>query len=508
MRKITEVLRLHAAGASGRDIARATGVARSTVAEYLHRAESAGLSWPLPDDLAEEGVEDLLFPEAEQVATRPVPDWAQVRKELKSKKHHMTLRLLWLEWKAEHPEAWGYSQYCEHYRRWLATKDVVMRLLYRAGERMFVDFSGDKATWCDPETGEVTEAEIFVAVLGCSGLLYVEATRGQDLASWVGAHIGAWESFGGVSEVTVPDNLRSAVTKACFYEPELNPTYAELATHYSTVVLPTRTYRPRDKAAVEAGVLTVERWVLASLRNRRFFSLAELNQAIAAQVAMVNTRPFRGEATSRQDLFSDQEQAALRPLPTARYELAEWTKATVSIDYHLAVDHRFYSVPYQLVKRRLDVRTTTTTIEIFDSGKRVASHVREHGARRYVTDPAHMPKSHRAHLEWTPSKLVAWGKGVSADTGVFVERLLASRPHPEHAYRACLGLKKLEREYGPARLSAACARALAIGSVSYSSVKSILAEGLDRLELPGTEVVPLPPAHENLRGATYWSKEA
>jgi hypothetical protein len=227
--------------------------------------------------------------------------------------------------------------------------------------------------------------------------------------------------------------------------------------------------------------------VLAPLRNRRFFSLADLNQAIAAQVAMVNTRPFRGETTSRQDLFADQEQAALRPLPTSRYEVAEWKKPTVSIDYHVALDYRFYSVPYELVRRHLDVRATVTTIEIFDGHKRVASHLREHRARRYVTDPAHLPESHRAHLEWTPSKLVAWGEAVSADTGVFVERLLASRPHPEHAYRACLGLKKLERQYGPERLSAACARALAIGSISYISVKSILAEGLDRLSLPGYE---------------------
>ena len=508
MRKTKEVLRLHAAGTSGRSIARAVNVARSTVADYLERAEAAGVSWPLPDDLDEQGLDALLFPESEPTTPRPVPDWRRVRKELRSKKHHMTLRLLWLEWKAEHPDGWGYSQYCEHYRRWLATRDVVMRLTYAAGERMFVDFTGDKPTWCDPETGEVHEADVFVAVLGCSGLLYAEATRGQDLASWVGAHIGAWESYGGVSEVTVPDNLRSGVTKACFYEPELNPTYAELATHYDTVVLPTRTARPRDKAAVEAGVLTVERWVLAPLRNRRFFSLADLNRAIATQVAMVNTRPFRGETTSRQDLFSDQEQAALRPLPASRYELAEWTKATANIDYHVQADHRFYSVPYQLVRRRLDVRTTTTTVEVFHRGKRVASHVREHGARRFITEAAHMPKSHRAHLEWTPSKLVAWGESVSADTGVFVERLLDSRPHPEHAYRACLGLRKLERQYGPERLSAACARALAIGSISYSSVKSILAEGLDRLALPGDVATPPPPTHENLRGATYWSEEA
>ena len=508
MRRTTEVLRLRAAGMSAREIARSVGAARSTVAEYLRRADAAGVSWPLPEGMDEEELENLLFPPAVPVTERPVPDWADVHKQVHSRRHHVTLRLLWLEWKATHPEGWGYSQYCWHYRRWLAAKDVVMRLSYRAGERMFVDFAGDKATWCDEETGEVHEAEIFVAVLGCSGMLYVEATRSQDLASWTGAHIHAWEAYGGVSEVVVPDNLRSGVTKACFYDPELNPTYAELAAHYQTTVLPTRTARPRDKGAVEAGVLTVERWVLAPLRNRTFFSLAELNAAIAAQVALVNERPFRGEQTSRKDLFEELEKEALRPLPASRYELAEWKKVTANIDYHCEYDHRFYSVPYQLVRQRLELRATATTIEVFKSSRRVASHLREYGRRRYVTDPVHMPASHRAHAEWTPSKLIEWGRSVSAETGTFVEQLLESRPHPEHAYRACLGLKSLGRKFGEDRLGAACARALSIGSISYSSVKSILAEGLDRLALPGETAAPAPPDHENLRGADYWSKEA
>ena len=509
MRKVAEVLRLRAAGMSGREIARSVGTARSTVAEYCRRADEAGVSWPLPEVLDEEGLEALLFPESAPKVLRPVPDWAEVHKELRSRRHHMTLRLLWLEWKAAHPDSWGYSQYCEHYRRWLAVKDVVMRLSYRAGERMFVDFSGDKASWCDPETGEVHEAEIFVCVLGCSGMLYVEATRSQDLASWVGAHIHAWEAYGGVTEVTVPDNLRSGVTKACFYDPELNRTYAELAAHYQSIVLPTRTARPRDKGAVEAGVLTVERWVLAPLRNRQFFSLAELNAAIAALVAEVNARPFRGEKTSRMDLFCELEREALRPLPLSRYELAEWKKVTVSIDYHVSgPDKKFYSVPYQLVREKLDLRASATTIEVFKGTRRVASHVREHGRRRYITDPAHMPASHREHAEWTPSRLISWGTSVSASTGTFVERLLESRPHPEHAYRACLGLKNLGRKFGEDRLAAACARALAIGSISYSSVKSILAEGLDRVALPGASQVPAPPTHENLRGPAYWGEEA
>jgi len=509
MRKTTEVLRLRAAGMSARDIARSVGVARSTVGEYLRRADAAEIAWPLPDDLDEEGLWALLFPKATAGAERPVPEWSAVHQELRSRRHHVTLRLLWLEWKETHPDGWGYTQYCEHYRRWLASKDVVMRLSYVPGERMFVDYAGDKATWCDPETGEIHEAEVFVAVLGYSGMLYAEATRSQDLASWTGAHVRAFESFGGVTEVTVPDNLRAGVTKACFYEPELNPTYAELAAHYGTIVLPTRTAKPRDKAAAEAGVLSVERWVLAPLRNRTFFSLADLNAAIAEQVGALNSRAFRGDPTSRKDLFCDTERPALRSLPSSRYEFAEWKKVTANIDYHVAgPDKKFYSVPYQLVRQRLDLRTSATTIEVYRGGRRVASHVREYGVRRYVTDSDHMPASHRAHAEWTPSRLIEWGRSVSESTGTFVEELLASRPHPEHAYRACLGLQRLERHYGSERLGAACARALSIGSISYSSVKSILAEGLDRLELPDAAASPAPPEHENLRGAAYWSEEA
>jgi transposase len=373
---------------------------------------------------------------------------------------------------------------------------------------MFVDFAGDKATYTDPDTGEAVSAEVFVAVLGASGMLYAEATRGQDLASWVGAHTRAWAFYGGVAEVTVPDNLRAGVTKACWYDPELNPSYAELARHYDTVVLPTRTAHPRDKAAVEAGVLSVERWVLAPLRNRRLFSLGELNDAIAAQVAWLNGRAFRGAVTSRRELFEELERKALKALPTERFELAEWKKATVNIDYHVAFDDRYYSVPYQLVRQPVEVRATATTVEVLKGGKRVASHAREHGRRRYVTNPAHMPASHRAHLEWTPSRLVEWAATISPATATLVERILATRAHPEHGYRACLGLMNLAKRYGNERTGAACERALAVGAISYTSVKSILVEGLDRVPLPTPAPAPPPPDHENLRGADYWAEEA
>ncbi len=508
MRKITEVLRLKAAGMSSRDIAASVGAGKTTIYEYLVRAEAAGVAWPLPDGLDEAALDAKLFPPptAELAARRPVPEWREVHRELK-RGHHVTLRLLWLEWRQDHPEGWGYSQFCAHYQRWLGAQDVVMRLSYAAGERMFVDFSGDRASYVDPDGGEVHSAEVFVAVLGASGLLYAEATRGQDLGSWVGAHVHAWAYYGGVAEVTVPDNLRAGVTKACWYDPELNPSYAELARHYGTVVLPTRTAHPRDKAAVEAGVLSVERWVLAPLRNRRFFSLTELNAAIAQQVSWLNGRAFRGEATSRRELFEEAEAKALKALPTERFELAAWKKVTVNIDYHVEFDGRYYSVPYQLVRQRLDLRATATTIEVLNGGRRVASHAREHGRRRFITDPAHMPASHRAHLEWTPSRLIAWAGTISPATATLVEKILATRAHPEHGYRACLGLMNLARRHGHERTGAACERALAVGAISYSSVKSILAEGLDRLPL-STSPPPAPPDHDNLRGADYWAEEA
>ncbi len=359
MRKIREVLRLQAAGLKIREIAQSTGAARTTVYEYLVRAEGAGLSWPLPADMDDEALEARLFPpaSAELAQRRPVPEWREVHRELRAGKH-VTLRLLWLEWKEAHPEGWGYSQFCAHYERWLGGQDVVMRLSYPAGERTFVDFSGDKVPITDPATGEVADAEVFVAVLGASGMLYVEATADQALHSWLMAHVHAWEAYGGVTVATTPDNLKSGVTKACYYDPEINRSYSEMADHYGTVILPTRTYRPRDKAAVEAGVLVVERWVLAPLRKWQFFSLAELNKAIRQKVAELNERAFRGEPTSRRELFEELERPALKALPAQRYELAEWKKVTVNIDYHVEYSdssgHHYYSVPYTLVHQKLE----------------------------------------------------------------------------------------------------------------------------------------------------------
>ena len=507
MRKTREVLRLKAAGLSVREIQRSTGAARTTVHEYLVRAQCAGLSWPLPEDMDDEALDAALFPPltADLAKRRPLPEWADVHKEVR--KVHVTLRLVWLEWRAANPDGIGYTQFCAHYRAWLATKDVVMRLDFAAGARMLVDYCGDTAALTDPVTGAVSAAQVFVALLGCSGMLYAEASASQDLGSWTSAHVHAYEAFGGVPEATTPDNLKAGVTRACYYDPEVNASYGEMARHYGTIILPTRAAHPRDKAAAEAGVLQVERWVLAPLRNRKFFNLAELNRAISEKVDELNAKPFRGEPTSRAELFEELERPALKPLPEVPYELAEWKKVTVNIDYHVEFDRHYYSVPYTLARQKLEVRATSDVVEAYKGARRVASHARERGRRRFVTDPAHMPASHRAHLEWTPSRLVSWAKTVSPHTAALAQKLLEGKPHPEHSYRACLGLMSLAKRYGNDRLGAACARALASGAVSYTSVKSILAENLDRVPLRTTPAAPAPPEHENLRGPSYYCED-
>jgi transposase len=508
MRHIDEVLRLAAHGLSQHEISASVGISRTSVRNYLARARHAGLSWPLPDDLDAAGVEARLFTRSadEYRPGRPEPDWLEVHRERKQGKH-VTLQLLWLEYRQAHPDGWGYTQFCAHYHRWLERQDVVMRLEYPAGERLFVDFCGDTLPITDTETGEIWQAQVFVAALAASGYLYVEATGTQELAAWLSAHVNALEFYGAAPRLVVPDNVKSGVTKACWYDPELNPSYLDWARQYSLAILPTRPYHPRDKAAVEAAVQVAERWVLAPLRKRRFFSLGEANAAIAEQLRLVNDRRFRGQDLSRRVLFDQLERPALQPLPSTRYEFAIWKPAKVNIDYHVEFAERYYSVPHQLVREVVEVRATMRAVEIFHRGRRVASHVREYGRRRFITKPEHMPAAHRAHLEWTPSKLVAWGTSIGPPVAELVETILATRPHPEHGYRACLGLMRLVRRYGGERVSAACKRALATGSISYGSVDAILKHGLDRVPV----VVDAPPKvvpiqHANLRGAAYYQQ--
>ncbi|MCP4549306.1 MAG: IS21 family transposase [bacterium] len=504
MRKVREVLRLSWGGKlSTRAVARSCGIGRTTVREYLQRAIGAGLSWPLPEGLSDGELEALLFPPPVSAdnAPRPLPDWKALHKELKRK--GVTLFLLWEEYKAVHPEGYEYSRFCDLYRQWAGKLPVWMRQEHKAGEKLFVDYAGMTMPVTNQQTGEVRQAQIFVATLGASNYTYAEAAWTQTLPDWIASHVRALEFLGAVPSLIVPDNLRSGVSYSCRYDPDANPTYRDFAEHYGTAILPARAAKPKDKAKVEAGVLGIERRVLAKLRNRTFFSLTELNQAISALLVEYNRRPFQQLEGSRRSLFEKLDKPALMPLPPTRYEYAEWKKARVNLDYHVRIDDHYYSVPYRLVKQEVHIRLTNTVAEIFHNGQRVASHFRAHTKHRHTTKKEHMPEGHRAHAEWTPERVIRWVGQAGQATGEVAERIIASRAHPEQGFRACMGIKRLGETYGTDRLEAACQRALAIQSPSYRSVKSILENGLDRKPLDSPSEPP-PIEHENVRGADYY----
>ena len=506
MRKIREVLRLkYYCNRSIREISGSCGIGRGTVGDYLHRAKAAGLSWPLPDELSDTALEQQLFPStAPQVSSsRFVPDFHDVHKELQSRKH-VTLILLWQEYKEQHPDGYQYSWFCHSYRDWAARLDVVMRHEHRAGEKLFVDYAGQTVDIVDSETGEIHNAQIFVAVLGASNYTYAEATLSQKIEDWIGSHVRAFSYIGGVPEAVVPDNLKSGVSKTCRYEPDINPTYNDLARHYQTVILPARVRKPRDKAKAEAGVLLVERWILAKLRKHTFFSLADLNREIGKLLQLLNSRTFKKLTGSRQSLFEEIDKPALKPLPASHYELAYWKKATVHLDYHVEVEGYYYSVPHTLVKKKLDIRYTQNTVECFYSNKRVASHLRKVPRGRHATIKEHMPLNHQKYLEWTPERFKRWAAKIGPETVILTELLLLKRTHPQQAYRTLLGILRLGKSYGEKRLEAACKRALHINSLSYRSVESILKSGLDQKPLPEENSKKEPVKHKNIRGAHYY----
>jgi transposase len=506
MRKIREVLRLHyAAGLGRRAISRSLRLSPATVGEYLRRAQAAGLGWPLPEALDESMLQRRIFPPppAVPLQERPIPVWEEVHRELKATKG-MSLFLLWQEYKARSPEGFQYSWFCEQYRAWAGKLDLVMRQEHRAGEKLFVDYAGQTVPVIDRVSGEMRPAHIFVAVLGASNYTYAEATWTQGLADWIGAHVRAFAYLDGVPEILVPDNLKSGVHKACRYEPDLNPTYQELAAHYGVAVIPARVRKPRDKAKAEVGVQIVERWILARLRHAQFFSLPELNQAIRGLLEALNARPFKKLPGSRRTLFEHLDRPALRPLPTEPYVYAEWKRARVHIDYHVEVEGHYYSVPYPLVKQVLDVRLSAHTIECFHKGQRVASHLRSPHKGRHTTASEHMPQAHRHYAEWTPQRLIDWAAKTGPATAAMVETILARRAHPQQGFRSCLGLLRLGKDCGEQRLEAACRRALAVGGTSFKSVQAILKHGLDRQPLPSGEPARPAPAHGNLRGPKYY----
>ncbi len=503
MRQLRHMLRLAGGGASAREITRVLGVARSTVQENLKRAEAAGLRWPLPGELTDDALERQLFARAgvqPGARRRPEPSWADLAVELK--KPGVTLMVLWEEYRAAQPEGYGYSRFCELFGGFARRLSPTMRQDHVAGDKVFVDYSGKKITIVDPVTGELREAEIFVAVLGASNFTYAEATWTQMLSDWIGSHVRLFEFFGGVPRLIVPDNLKSGVNKASFYDPEINRSYGRMAAHYGVGVLPARPRRPRDKAKVENGVRFAQTCILGRLRRQTFFSLAEANAAIAGAVDRINDHVIRRLGVTRRQLFATVERPALAALPGDAYEFADWRLARVGVDYHVEYEDFFYSVPHGLIREQVDIRATDRTIELFHRGQRVAAHQRRYAGRRHGTDPGHMPSAHRRYADWTPDRFHRWAASVGPHTEGLVVAILANRPHPEQGFRTCLGVLRLFRDLDPARAEAAAARAVEIGALTYKSIASILAN-----RLGGRPAAADPDAvieHANLRGSGYF----
>jgi transposase len=474
------------------------------VSDYLNRANRAGLTWPLPVELDDTRLEALLFPPPPDVPLdrRPVPDWAGVHRDMR--RPNVTLALLWDEYHAATADGFGYSWFCEMYRAWAGRLKPTLRQVHVAGERLFVDFAGHTMEVIDGATGEIRRAEIFVAVLGASSFIYAEATPSQTLPDWIAAHVNALTALGGVPRQIVSDNLKAGITKACFYEPTVNRTYADMAAHYRTAIIPARPYKPRDKAKVEVGVQVVQRWILARLRNRRFFSLGELNLAIRELVDQLNDRPMRGWGTTRRALFEQLDQPALLGLPPMPYEYADWKCCRVNLDYHIEIDRHFYSVPFRLLRQEVEARITAKTVEIFQRGKLVATHLRSLRPHRPTTLADHMPSSHRRYRDWTHERIQRDAAAIGSSAAALVEIILRSRPHPEQGFRSCIGILGLKKRYDVERLDAACGKALALGTRSYSSVAAILKNKQENktAQQGGSDQPSL--LHENIRGSGYY----
>jgi len=507
MRKIREVLRLKfELDLSVRQISKSTQVSRPTVTDYLHRFAMSGLPWPLPAELADADIDARLFRTKPVLpaALRPAPDWAQVNQEMRRK--GVTLFLLWQEYKAGQPDGFLYSWFCVRYREWAGKLDAVMRQEHLAGEKCFVDYCGHTMSVTDRDTGEIRQAQIFVGVMGASNYTYAEATLSQTLPDWIGSHIRMLEYFGAAPEILVSDNLKSGVSKTCRYEPDTNPSYHDFAKHYGIAVIPARSRKPRDKAKVECGVLVVERWILACLRNRSFFSLAELNAAISELLVRLNQRPFKKLRGCRETLFRSVDYPVMRALPVERHIFSEWKKVRMGLDYHIEIDGRYYSAPHTLIGKQLDVSYSEYVVEMLYRGQRVASHARLKGnGRRYSTQSEHMPKGHREMAEWTPERIVRWAASVGVHTSKLIDALIERKQHPQQAFRAASGIIRLGKRYGNDRVEAACRRAYSTNAISYSSVDSILKHRLDELPLPqDTQPSSLPLFHDNVRGPEYY----
>ena len=504
MRTVREILRLRlGVGLSADNVAKSCKISKATVLQYEKRFIESGMSWPVPDDMDDTALKRIVRKPREKGKPRhELPDMTHLIEEMR--RPHVTLYLLWMEYREANPNGYSYTQFCYYYKEAKKHLDVTLRQFHKAGEKVFTDYAGDTATIIDPKTGSKIPVYLFVATLGASSYTFAEGVVCMNTPSWIDSHIHAFEFFGGVPEIIVPDNTKCAVIRPDRYEPDLNPEFADMAAHYGAAVIPARVRRPRDKAKVENAVLVAERWILAALRNRTFFSLAELNEAIAELLERLNSRKFKQIDATRSELFAKLDAPALAPLPVNRYQFAEWAKAKVNIDYHISVAKHLYSVPYQLAGKNVEVKMTATFVEILHENRRVASHIRSYVEGGFTTNPSHRPKSHQKYLEWTPSRIISWAGSKGPNIAALVAKILESRPHPEMGYRSCLGIIRLAGKFTAERVEATSERALRCNAISYTSVKSILTKGLDKLPLRETpEYVPV--SHANIRGKEYYN---
>jgi transposase len=499
MRKIKEVLCLKLdAKLSHRQIAAAIGISKGVVTKYIGLAAAAGLDWPTVQSADEATLERLLLVTPERPRDHVQPDYGRMHQELRRK--GMTVMLLWDEYRADHADkqTYGYSQFCDNYRRFARQLKRSMRQVHRAGEKLFIDFAGPTIALTDGN-----RAHIFVAALGASSYTFACATPRETMTDWLESTVRALSFIGGVPQMIVPDNPRALIADANRYEPRSNDTVLDFARHYGTSVLPARPYHPQDKAKAESAVQIVERWIMARLRHQQFTSVGEVNQAIAPLLTRLNEKPFQKLPGSRASTFAEIDAPALLPLPLQPYEIAHFKTVKVHIDYHVEVERHRYSVPHSLVGQVLEARITTAAVEILHRGNRVASHARNSQVGGFTTIAAHMPAAHRAHMEWTPQRLIHWGQSIGPAVAEVVTRLLHGNKHPEHGYRACLGLLSLAKRYGKPRLEAACMLTLQIGACQYRHVRDILANGRDQSVPPSTEEW-VSPNHIHLRGPGYY----
>jgi transposase len=506
MNKIKIILRLYyESKLSQRNIARSLKLSVGVINKYLQRAAECNLSWPLPEEYEDESkLASLISIVSKRAVLNNVSfDFKAIHQEMKRKS--VTLQLLWEELQSTETKSISYSHFCLLYRAWRKSQPQSMRQTHKAGDKAFVDYAGQTVNVADADTGEIRTAQIFVGVLGASCYTYAEATWSQQLPDWIGSHVRMLNFFGGCPTLIVPDNLRSGVSKACRYEPEINQTYADFIDYYKTAVLPARPAKPKDKSKAENAVLIVERWILARLRNRVFTSLAELNQAIAELVHYLNLKPFKKLPGSRATAFAEIDKPALKPLPVYPYEYADFKKARVHIDYHVELDGHYYSVPYALISKEINIRSTVSRIECWYQGKQIAIHARSYRKGSHTTLSEHMPKSHRKHMEWTSGRFLNWAAQIGFATTSMVKYLLENKPHPEQGYRSCLGLLNLAKRFGEDRLEKACDYALKIGAKTRRSVESILVRNMENTVIASSQIYIDIPYHENLRGSNYYN---